>query len=194
MPGTKHFPRLQYNVSRGLREIVAPRQTMQPKEWERIKAEFGNVCVYCESASSQENRGIVPDHLVPVTQFGELVAGNTVPACQTCNDSRGDRDWREFLRDRFPNDANSRIERIEAHLRLHPYNAAAPETALSGQEQIDYAVLLADWESLLKRARALNASAEDRRRLSASGAADVKKRESVVEVVAASLPMPSNGK
>ena len=27
MPGTKHFGRMQYNVSRGLREIVAPRQT-----------------------------------------------------------------------------------------------------------------------------------------------------------------------
>ncbi|MCA8116046.1 HNH endonuclease [Burkholderia cepacia] len=167
---------------------------MPQKEWERIKAEFENVCVYCECASSQENRGIVPDHLVPVTQFGELVVGNTVPACQTCNDSRGDRDWRAFLRDKFPNDADGRIERIEAHLRLHPYKAPSPETALSGQEQLDYFALLADWESLLERARALHASAEDRRRLSVSGGADVTRRASVVDVVAAPLSMPVNGK
>ncbi|WP_146002096.1 HNH endonuclease [Cupriavidus pauculus] len=122
---------MQYNVARGLREIVAPRQTTPSGEWARIKAEFGHCGVYCGSAASDSNRGVVPDHLIPVTQFGELVAGNTVPACQTCNDSRGDRAWRDFLRASFPDKAQARIEKLEAHLVAHPYEAISPATALS---------------------------------------------------------------
>lgn len=41
MPGTKHFGRMQYNVSRGLREIVAPRQTMSRDHWRSVLEEFG---------------------------------------------------------------------------------------------------------------------------------------------------------
>src|ERR1700752_1895750 len=105
MPGTRHFDRMQYNVARGLREIVAPRQTMHKAQWEQIKEEFGGRCVFCGEEGTKENRGIVPDHLVPVTRFGELVLGNVVPACQACNDSRGEKDWRPFLRQRFTGDA-----------------------------------------------------------------------------------------
>ena len=69
---------MQYNVARGLREIVAPRQSITKVHWKAVIEEFGGLCVFCGSAGTVENRGIVPDHLVPVTRFGELVLGNTV--------------------------------------------------------------------------------------------------------------------
>ncbi|NMQ27997.1 hypothetical protein E4Q23_09645 [Candidatus Accumulibacter phosphatis] len=169
MPGTKHFTRMQYNVSRGLREIVAPRQTMPTAQWQHLKDEFDGLCVFCGSDATKENRGIVPDHLIPVTRFGELVIGNTVPACQTCNDSRGDDDWRPFVRVRFRSDPEVQIERIEAYIKRHPYHPPSPETALSPEEQKSYAQLLKDWESLLARARTLHSSAENRRKHHAKG-------------------------
>ncbi len=164
MPGTKHFTRMKYNVSRGLREIVAPRQTMPTAEWERIKDEFGGVCVFCSSGATKENRGLVPDHLIPVTRFGELVTGNTVPACQKCNDSRGDKDWRPFVKATFPNDPEAQIARIEDYLKRHPYHPPSLDSALSPDEQKKYKQLLEDWESLLERAGQLHSSAENRRK------------------------------
>lgn len=164
MPGTKHFGRMQYNVARGLREIVAPRQTMPNAQWRRVLEEFGGICIFCGSPGTAENRGIVPDHLIPVTQFGELVLGNTVPACQTCNDSRGEKDWRPFLRSRYPGNAETQIAAVEAHIARHGYHPVTLETALAPHEQTAYAALLQDWQSLLETARQLHASAEKRRR------------------------------
>ena len=164
MPGTKHFTRMQYNVTRGLREIIAPRQTMPKAQWERIKAEFVERCVFCGSTATKENRGIVPDHLVPVTRFGELVVGNTVPACQTCNDSRGEKDWRPFIRVTYPNDPEVQITLIEEYLTRHPYHPQSLEVALSHSEQASYLALLANWESLLEKARELHKAAEERRK------------------------------
>lgn len=164
MPGTRHFSRMQYNVGRGLREIVAPRQTMRKEQWEQIKLEFGGLCVFCGQSGTQENRGIVPDHLIPVTRFGELVTGNTVPACQTCNDSRGEKDWRPFLRERFPGDPEASIARIEQYLARHPYHPACPEDALSEKELREYQALLAEWDTMLQKARRLQKSVEERRK------------------------------
>ena len=166
MPGTKHFSRMQYNVSRALREIVAPRQTMRKEQWERVKDEFGGLCLFCGSGATKENRGIVPDHLIPVTRFGELVPGNTVPACQTCNDSRGEDDWRPFIRSRYPNHPEKQIERVEEYLLKHPYHPESPESALTPSEHSDYIALLSQWESLLNKAKVLYEAAESRRKRS----------------------------
>ena len=162
MPGTRHFGRMQYHVARGLREIVAPRQTMSGAQWEQIKNDFGGRCIFCDESGTKENRGIVPDHLVPVTSFGELVVGNTVPACQACNDSRGDRDWRSFMRNKLSGNATRQIARIKRYLKRHPYKPVL-EDALSNKELREYRALLAEWESMLKRAGRLRTSVEKRR-------------------------------
>lgn len=163
MPGTKHFSRMHYHVSRGLREIVAPRQTMSKLEWETVKQAFDGTCAFCGEGATQPNRGIVPDHLIPVTQFGELVIGNTVPACQTCNDSRGHRDWRAFLKERFPEAAARRAQRIDQYLEKHPYTAQSPEVALSETEFSEYGTMLERWDELLRVAKRLQAAVEARR-------------------------------
>lgn len=155
MAGTKHFTRMHYHVTRGLREIVAPRQTMPKKEWETIKCSFGEKCAYCGQGATKENRGIVADHVIPATEFGEFVKGNIVPACQTCNDSRGNRCWREFINTKQGNDLSERIEKIEQHLEANPYTAPSPELALSAQEFEAYNQLLQQWDVINTKAKEL---------------------------------------
>ncbi len=161
--GTRHFPRLAYNAARGLREIVAPVQTMPGEVWDAILQEFQGRCVYCGQGPTKENRGIVPDHVVPATDFGELVIGNTVPACQTCNDARGNDDWREFLSRRFPSQAEDRIAMIEYHLSQNPYNAVTPDRILTAEELESYNTILADWERVLATASRLYSTVKARR-------------------------------
>jgi len=168
MKGTQHFPRMNYNVRRGLREIVAPDHRISKSEWALVLAQFANTCAYCYAAPSAENRGLVPDHLIAVTDFGELVPGNIVPACQTCNDSRGNKPWREFMAKRFPADYARRIGRIEEYIAAHNYSPRTPETALTVDELAQYRALVADWESFLAKAQRLQSLVAERRLLAAN--------------------------
>ena len=163
MKGTQHFIRMNYNVRRGLREIVAPSHRLPKTEWATILKNFSHRCAYCGNVASAANRGIVPDHLIAVADFGELVAGNTVPACQTCNDSRGKKNWRDFLRERFPGKAEMRIGRIEAHIQRHDYKPCAPESSLVPAELSEYNAILKQWGRLFVRAQALHAAVAKRR-------------------------------
>lgn len=163
--GTKHFPRLGYNVSRGLREIVAPIQTMPKADWDALLGEFHGCCAFCGDGATRQNRGIVPDHLIPVTDYGELVLGNVVPACQTCNDSRGNSDWRQFIESRSPNEAPHRVARIEEHLARNPYDAIQPPEVLDAEELEQYESVLADWEELLESAKDLYEKVKERREI-----------------------------
>ncbi|HSI44492.1 MAG TPA: HNH endonuclease signature motif containing protein [Methylotenera sp.] len=163
MKGTQHFSRMNYNVRRGLREIVAEDHRIPQDDWLVVLSEFDNACAYCYAEASAENRGIVPDHLVAVTDFGELVAGNVVPACQTCNDSRGNKPWRTFLANRFPLEAEMRTHRIEQFIATHNYLPSSPELALFPDELEQYQALIADWESLLKKAQQLRSKVSKRR-------------------------------
>lgn len=51
-----------------------------------------NGCIYC--GSNQVERW---DHLVPVRSGGATVLGNMVPACKQCDDSKGSKDYKEWL-------------------------------------------------------------------------------------------------
>lgn len=163
MKGTQHFSRMNYNVRRGLREIVAPDHRVSKQEWALALAEFDGTCAYCGATATAENRGIVPDHLVAVTDFGELVPGNIVPACQSCNDSRGNKPWREFLANRFPADAANRVARIERYIAVHNYSPRSPEASLSPEELVQYNDLVAEWASFLVKAQELQSKVAHRR-------------------------------
>ncbi|MGY1488530.1 HNH endonuclease [Methylobacillus pratensis] len=159
---------MNYNVRRGLREIVAPDHRVSKQEWALVLAEFCGTCAYCGSNASAENRGIIPDHLVAVTDFGELVPGNIVPACQTCNDSRGNKPWREFLAIRFPADAAERIHRIEQYIAIHNYSPRKPESSLTLDELALYNGLIVEWELFLAKAQELQSRVTQRRSLEAN--------------------------
>jgi hypothetical protein len=167
--GTNHFSRLDYNVRRGLREIVSPSHRLSAETWREISAEFNECCAYCGEAPSAQNRGIVPDHVVPVTAHGELVLGNVIPSCQACNDSRGNTDWREFITIRHPANAEARKNAIEQYLARHPYEVAQLETSLTPSERAAYEAILVSWKELLSRARELRAQVKERRDRNSNG-------------------------
>ena len=163
MKGTQHFSRMNYNVRRGLREIVAPSHKIAKSEWAEILEEFSGKCAFCGSTATAENRGIVPDHLVAVTEYGELVPGNTIPACQTCNDTRGNKDWRHFLQSKDAPEVRERIAKIDDHVNRHKYLPSTPESALKPEELVQYRQLLAQWDEFLVRAQELRSKVTQRR-------------------------------
>ena len=52
-------------------------------------------CVYCGGTE-----GLSWDHLIPRSKGGPDTIGNHVPACRSCNSSKGDRDVLEWYRSR----------------------------------------------------------------------------------------------
>lgn len=61
--------------------------TLTQAEWEEIKISFNNECAYCGRKVALER-----DHIIPVTSGGAFAKGNIVPACKSCNSSKGNRD------------------------------------------------------------------------------------------------------
>lgn len=164
MAGTQHFHRIRYNVHRGLREIVASRQTLPETEWAAVLDAFQSRCAYCGQTGTFENRGVALDHLVPAHQFGELVSGNVLPACQDCNDTRRRDDWRTFVRKKYPGDVDAQIRRIDSFLAHRSYQPRSPEEVLRPDELAEYQRLLADFEKWLQRARELRRTVASRNR------------------------------
>ena len=53
-----------------------------------IKYAFGGLCAYCRSA-----RATTLDHIKPRCKGGSNLRSNLVPACVTCNHSKGSENW-----------------------------------------------------------------------------------------------------
>lgn len=65
-------------------------------EWEILKDEFGYLCAYCGQAKKLEQ-----DHIIAVSKGGNYTYTNIVPACKSCNSSKGDIPVDVFLDRRF---------------------------------------------------------------------------------------------
>lgn len=61
-------------------------------DWQRLLRRYGNRCAYCRLSAP-----LTMDHVVPIARGGRHSIGNVLPACRTCNCSKGDRlliEWR----------------------------------------------------------------------------------------------------
>lgn len=67
---------------------VAPVPTIAQ---ELLLERFGGRCAYCPAPATTW------DHVVPVAHGGQTTPGNIVPACTSCNSSKGTRDVIEWL-------------------------------------------------------------------------------------------------
>lgn len=56
-------------------------------QWTGIKIAYRHRCAYCGC----KPRKLTQDHVVPVSKGGQHTASNIVPACQSCNSSKGAR-------------------------------------------------------------------------------------------------------
>lgn len=61
--------------------------TLTVEQWEAILHTYKHRCAYCGHRSNN----LTQDHLVALSQGGPTVAHNIVPACKSCNSSKGAR-------------------------------------------------------------------------------------------------------
>lgn len=64
--------------------------------WRAVIAMHDGCCVYCG-----ERARMTMDHIVPLSRGGEHSLSNLVPACGSCNSSKGAKLLHEWLRERF---------------------------------------------------------------------------------------------
>lgn len=62
-------------------------------DWLRLQRRFGYRCAYCGSRAK-----LTQDHVVPLTRGGRHAIGNILPACGSCNSSKGNRLLLEWSR------------------------------------------------------------------------------------------------
>ncbi len=62
-----------------------------PPDADLVAELFGHMCAYCGGP------GETWDHIIPVRLGGETIPGNIVPACNSCNSSKGARPLSEWL-------------------------------------------------------------------------------------------------
>jgi hypothetical protein len=87
--------RALYTLDRAMREKLLERvfgTEELVKASEYFRSVGVNGCIYC--GRLQVERW---DHLVSVRAGGATVLGNMVPACQQCDDSKGPKDYRDWL-------------------------------------------------------------------------------------------------
>jgi 5-methylcytosine-specific restriction endonuclease McrA len=72
--------------------IAATLATLTAEQWSAILVLYEGKCAYCGKAGK-----MTMDHVVPVIRGGGTTANNVVPACQSCNSSKGTKtpeEWR----------------------------------------------------------------------------------------------------
>src|SRR5712691_3789691 len=74
---------------------------------ETILAEFKGLCAYCGNIATTW------DHVTPINKGGRAVPYNIVPACISCNSSKGDRDVYEWAKCALPSPFQAFYDRID---------------------------------------------------------------------------------
>ena len=73
--------------NRKARKKLLP-HTLTATQWERIKQEFNNRCCYCN-----RELPLAQEHFLALSNSGEYTLNNILPSCQSCNSSKGNRDF-----------------------------------------------------------------------------------------------------
>lgn len=66
------------------------------QEWKEIMIFFGGECAYC-GCTPKRNQHLTRDHLEPVSAGGTTTQDNIVPACSSCNSSKGAEDFKDWF-------------------------------------------------------------------------------------------------
>lgn len=65
-------------------------------DWRDVLLYFRGGCAYCGKKQSRKLR-LTRDHLIPVATGGLTVRANILPACRSCNSSKSDYEWKEWI-------------------------------------------------------------------------------------------------
>jgi hypothetical protein len=156
-------------VQRCMLDGVADRE-FGKAQMEEVVAFFGDgepSCVYC-GASPVERW----DHLFPVMEGGDTVIGNMVPACRTCDDSKGGQKFDRWARgpasgspqSRGVPDIEDRLERIWQYVRKYDHPAKTPDVRLHPDDYQEFALIGKELEQLRSKIEALIDQHRARRR------------------------------
>ena len=80
------------------------------QEWKECVIFFGGECAYC-GATPRKGQRLTRDHLEPVSKGGRTIQANIVPACSSCNSSKGAEDFKEWFM-KQPFFSQERLNRI----------------------------------------------------------------------------------
>lgn len=80
------------------------------QEWKECLIFFGGECAYC-GGTPRKGQRLTRDHLDPVSGGGRTIQSNIVPACSSCNSSKGADDFREWFM-KQPFFSQERLNRI----------------------------------------------------------------------------------
>lgn len=60
--------------------------TLTQTEWKELKEQYNQCCAYCCKHTDR----LTMDHIIPISKGGTHTKENIVPACKSCNSSKGD--------------------------------------------------------------------------------------------------------
>lgn len=88
-------------------------ESFSENDWKETKDYFSNQCAYCGASGD-----LVIDHVIPINKafLGEHRLGNLIPSCRSCNSTKSDKNYHDFLSGQ-PN----RIEKIEQYMDSRNY-------------------------------------------------------------------------
>jgi len=93
---TPLFPNPDYYLT----NLIAMTSPEAKRLWRRsIKEHFDCTCVYC--GKSYELSNLTLDHVHPRSRGGESLSTNLVPACFSCNQTKGTQNWLSYMRQTF---------------------------------------------------------------------------------------------
>jgi 5-methylcytosine-specific restriction endonuclease McrA len=134
--------------------------TSEYAEADREKALlFFKGCAFCGSSDAPRN-----DHLIPVLKGGEFIPKNVVPSCQRCDDSKGDKEFVDWMRNGKSKgslrqrknltdaDIEERIKRIKQWVGSY---TGKTEASLFGDHSQEYRNLIKEMAELTGRAQEL---------------------------------------
>lgn len=81
-------------------------------DWQDAMIHFKGSCSYCGEKQSRKLK-MTRDHLTPVSEGGQTVRKNILPACGSCNSSKGNSNWKEWFLSK-PFFDEQRMQAIEA--------------------------------------------------------------------------------
>lgn len=90
----KHSHELTLTLSRRRRAKLAEVEgNFSQEDFKTLCRDFDYKCAYCS-----EEVPLVPDHMAPLVRGGSNYIDNIIPACKSCNSSKGDKSVEEFIK------------------------------------------------------------------------------------------------
>ncbi len=113
-----------YSARRRTRKMKLP-ATLTIEQWEETKKYFNHKCAYCGMSEDEHqqiyNQVLHQDHFIPLLKGGAYTYNNIIPACASCNPSKGDRNFFEWYPEQEFYD-REREKKILKHLKYYGEN------------------------------------------------------------------------